>query len=292
MSGALRRLLSSIRGRAVEIWRWEPLRRSLTLYVVLRVGLSVWGGLVLAVIPVETGPDEVYRPYYDVPPVDRGLAGWLLGPWQRFDTLHYIHLALYGYEPGTTHTVFPPLYPLLIRWVGAVLGGHHMLAAMLISNLAAIGYFLLFYLLASEEVGRRAAGKGLLFAAIYPWSFVLLSAYTEPIFLVWVTLAFWLAQQGRGWAAGLCGALAALTRLSGALLALPLLWIALERCRFRIWPPRLDLLWPALPPLASLGFLAWRAWMGSNRSTLRTPPSGITDPPRPGWGWPSTCAIC
>lgn len=232
----------------LKIWRWEPLRRAITLYVVMRVGLSVWTVLVLAVSPSVVLGD--------------GLEGLLLEPWRRFDTVHYIKLAISGYEPGSLRTVFLPLYPFLIRVVGGVLAEEHLLAALFVSNLCAIGYLTVFYVLAEGECGRKVAQRAQIYAMLYPWAFFLLAGYTEPLSLFLITLAFLMIQRGRGWAAGLFGALAALTRLQGAVLVIPLLFEALRRRKFRLWPLGVDLVWPMLPPLASACFLLGRALAG------------------------------
>lgn len=231
-----------------KLWRWQPLRRTLALYVAMRVGLSVWAALVLAISPS------------DAP--GSGLGGLLLEPWRRFDTVHYIKLAIYGYEPGSRRTVFPPLYPTLIRVVGGVLGERHLLAALLVSNLCAIGYLVVFFVLAEEACGREIAQRAQVYAVLYPWAFFLLAGYTESLSLFLVTLAFLMMQRGRGWAAGLFGALAALTRLQGAVLVIPLLFEALRRRKFRLWPLGVDLVWPMLPPLASACFFLGRALAG------------------------------
>lgn len=244
-----------------KAWRWTPLRSAVTLYLVMRVVLSLWAALVLRLVPAETGPAPE-RPYFGIVPLNQGLAGLLLGPWQRFDTLHYIALALRGYQPNSPHSVFPPFYPLLIRGMGDLLGGQYVLAALLISNLCAIGYLVVVFLLAEQEVGLGAARRVQVYALVYPWAFFLLAGYSESLFLLLAGLVFWLALRGRGWAAGLCGALAALTRLQGGALALPLLLLAVQRRGWRLWPPRPDLAWPLLPALASAGFLLGRAWAG------------------------------
>ncbi len=237
----------------------------MALYLVARVVLTLWAVLVLKVVPAQTGP-ALERPYFGIAPLNQGLPGLLVGPWQRFDTLHYIALALEGYRPNSSHTVFPPLYPLLIRLLGDLLGRQYVLAALLISNLCAIGYLTMLFLLAEQEVGLAAARRAQFYAWIYPWAFVLLAGYSESLFLLLVALAFWMALRGRGWAAGLCGALAALARLQGAILILPLLFLAWRRCRGqpRGGQPRgLPLpVWPFLPALASAGFLVGRAEAG------------------------------
>lgn len=246
----------------IKLWRWEPFRRSVILFLAVRLGLSLWAALALAVVPAETGPSDLARPYLGMAPVDEGLAGVLLGPWQRFDTLHYIYLAIHGYEAGTPYTAFPPLYPFLIRAVGGLMGGRYLLAALLISNLSVIGYFIVFFVLAEREVGSACARRAQVYAGLYPWAFILLAGYSESLFLLLTALAFWMALRGRGWAAGLCGALAALARLQGGALALPLLFIALSQHKFRLLPLKTDFLWPLLPVLASAGFLLGRAWAG------------------------------
>ncbi|MBN1811548.1 MAG: hypothetical protein JXA14_06915 [Anaerolineae bacterium] len=231
-----------------KLWRWQPLRRALALYVAMRVGLSVWAVLVLAISPS------------DAP--GSGLEGLLLEPWRRFDTVHYIKLATYGYEPGSRRTVFPPLYPTLIRVAGGALGERHLLAALLVSNLCAVGYLVAFFMLAEEECGREVAQRAQVYAVLYPWAFFLLAGYTESLFLFLVGLSFWMMRRGWGWASGLCGALAALTRLQGAVLVLPLLFEALRARGYRVFPLGVDLVWPVLPALGSLGFLLGRAWVG------------------------------
>ncbi len=251
-----------MKGRLLKLWRWKPIRRAMLLYLIMRFGLSLWAVLALVVVPVETGPDKAMRPYLGSEPVDEGLVSLLLGPWQRFDTLHYIHLARYGYEAGTHHTVFPPLYPLLIRVVDVLLGEQYLLAALLVSNLSAIGYLTVFLVLAEREIGSVDAERAQIYAALYPWAFFLLAGYSEPLFLLLVGLALWMGQRGRGWVSGLCSTLAALTRLQGGVLALLLAFEALRARKFRLWPLGADLLWPVLPALASFFFLIGRAWAG------------------------------
>jgi Gpi18-like mannosyltransferase len=250
-----------VKGYVLKLWRWEPFRRAAAVYLVMRIGLSVWAVVVLAVASVEAGPSLV-QPYGEDDAPEGNWAALLLGPWWRFDTVHYTELAVHWYQPGSLRTVFPPLYPFLIRVIGGVLRGRYLLAALLISNLCALGYLTLFFALAEEAIGPAAAKKALVYVVLYPWAFILLAGYTEPLSLFMITLAFWMMWHGRGWAAGLFGALAALARLQGALLVLPLLFEALRRRRFRILPIGLDLLWPMLPPLASVGFLLGRAWAG------------------------------
>ena len=260
-SPSIPRSLAAISGAVAKLWRWEAFRRGAAIFLVVRIGLSLWAVLALGVVQADTGPADPERPHFGIPPVEGGLAGLLLGPWQRFDTIHYIHLAKHGYEAGTPHTVFPPLFPLLIRAVGGMLGARYLLGALIISNLSAIGYLTVLFALAEGEVGPEGARRAQVYAAVYPWAFFLLAGYAESLFLLLAGLSFWMAHRRWRLAARLCGALAALVRPQGVVLMLPLLY---ETLRAQVPDPA-----PAGRPL-----LAATAGVG---------PRGLPDRPSPRW---------
>jgi hypothetical protein len=240
-------------------------REALFAYALLRVGLSLWAALVLAIVPMDVGLDSPAQPYVGSKPVAGGVSELLLGPWQRFDTNHYLHVAREGYridEP--IFSVRLPLYPVLIRWLGALFGGGHryLVAALLISSTATLGYFLVFAALARDALDLEEGSRALLYLSAYPWAFFLLAGYAESLFLFLATLTFWASLRRRWWVAGVCGALAALTRVQGVVLVFPLLLEALRQRRFRIWPLPLRVLWSSLPGLAAVGFVLWRSAAG------------------------------
>jgi hypothetical protein len=240
---------------------WVPL----VLFLALRVGLSFWAVVVLTLVPADLSPDPHVRPYLGSEPARGGLAGCLLEPWQRFDTTHYVHLAREWYRlDEDMYSIRLPLYPLLIRWLGRLLDGRdrYLLGALLISNTAAAGYFIAFAALARDAVGPRGAGYAQLYATVYPWAFFLLAGYAESISLLLVALGFLGIRRERWWMAGVCATLAALTRVQGAVLALPLLYEMLRQPRFRSWPLCLNLAWALMPGLAVGGFMFWRAQAG------------------------------
>ena len=77
------------------------------------------------------------------------MAGW--------DTFYYYTIASDGYhwDPSVFrhyNVVFFPLYPLLMRWGGAALGGHPLLAGLILSVAAFAGALLLLYRLAVLEL--------------------------------------------------------------------------------------------------------------------------------------------
>lgn len=252
-------------GRAA---RSPALRTALILFLVARLLLSGWGLLVTAMVPVPEQPDEALRPTVGAPILDEGLTGLLLGPWQRFDTMRYLALARDGYD--AQNSVFPPLYPLAVRGIGGLLRAlsgwpvdtANLLAAILIGNLAVIGALALFYRMVERRLSRADLPRTLIYLLFFPTGFFLLAAYTESLFLLFTLAAFLLIEESHFWWAGAFAALAALTRLTGVVLVIPLAFLYFEQ---RAWGwRRLDwrLLGVLLPGLATLAFLGWRTAAG------------------------------
>ncbi|MDT8305478.1 MAG: mannosyltransferase family protein [Anaerolineae bacterium] len=261
--------LSSFLRRA---FKSRALRHAVVLFLVARLLLSAWALVVQTVIPVPAVPDEVLRPYLGAPVLSAGpndsLANYLLGPWQRFDTMRYLALARDGYD--APNSVFPPLYPLAIRTLGAlfaVLSGApvdtaNLVAAIVLGNLALIGALALFHRLIAAELSPADPPRTLLYLLFFPTGFFLLAAYTESLFLFFALGAFLAMKHERPLLAGSFGALAALTRLTGWGLVIPLAYLYLQQ---RGWSwRRID--WRGigvlLPGLALLAFLLWRAAAG------------------------------
>jgi hypothetical protein len=170
-------------------------------------------------------PEPRSRPYLGQPHLDSGLTGLLLGPWQRYDTQRYMRIAQEGYA-HEKDSVFPPLYPLAARGLGSLLGGGpiaNLLAAMVISNLAFLALLLLFYRVVAVDFGEEFAPRALLYVTFFPTSYYFLAPYSESLFVLLALGAVWAARSnGRFLLAGFLGFLAALTRLTGWVLIVPL----------------------------------------------------------------------
>ena len=249
-------------------------RRSLIIFLAVRIFLSLWAIIALALNPLPAEPDEILRPYLGESPVTEGVAGLLLGPWQRFDALRYLRIAHQGYT--VEDSVFPPLYPVAIRALGDFLtrglwlvGGNaqspavgYLLAALIISNLACLGSLILVYRIAEAEMDSASATRTLVYFLLFPTAFFLMGAYTESVFLCLVLGSLWAARRGHPWLAGILGGLASLTRLTGWALVVPLSYEYLRQRDFDL--RRLDwrILASLLPPLALASFLGWRWWIG------------------------------
>ncbi len=240
----------------------------LIVYLVLRLALGLWASVSLTINPLPAAPDEAVRPYLGAPVLVEGPSGWLLGPWQRFDANRYVRIAVDGYA-APEDSVFPPLFPWLMRAIAHLMTGAdpHIAAlagGLVVSSVAGVAAFALFLDLAERHLGRAGARRALIYLAVFPTSFYLFAPYSESLFLLWVLATFSALDRKRPWLAGVFALLATLTRTTGVVLALPLaagLWR-----RAGAWPVswgRLARLAPAaLPAVGLAAFLAYRAWLG------------------------------
>ncbi len=142
----------------------------------------------------------------------------LLAVWGRWDAVHYLDIATQGYF-GTDMAFFP-LYPTLIAILGR-LAGNHLVAGMLISNIAFFFGLLYFYKLVEHEFNRSVARRAIFYVSIFPTAVFFSAVYTEALFFA-LTVASFYYIRGHEWLlGGLIGFFAALTRVEGVLLIVP-----------------------------------------------------------------------
>lgn len=148
------------------------------------------------------------------------------------DASYYLFIAQNGYVPEgdmARAIVFYPMYPLLIRCVGALLGGRYALAGMIVSQVCYGASAVVLAKLAAKECAHP--GTALAAYLLYPFGFFALGVFTEGLFLLLTVSGLYLIRQRRWLAAGAAGFFAALTRLQGALLLLPGVYCAWRDCR-------------------------------------------------------------
>ncbi len=143
--------------------------------------------------------------------------------WQHYDVIHYLRLAELGYfgnvENGQHLTlVFFPLYPWLMRLLHLLIP-NYALCGHIISSLCYIGSCCVFFRLVTEEFGKKMGWLSVAFLTAYPFSFFFASIHTESLFLLLSVACFYMIRKHRYPLAGVLGALAALTRMQGVLLA-------------------------------------------------------------------------
>lgn len=234
----------------------------LLIYLVLRVLMTLWMWSVRQVVSDPILPDPARRPYLGVP---QETNPWL-EPWQRWDTIHYQAIAERGYTAFEGALFTPPLYPVLMGIVASLSGIGTLVAGLLLSNLAYVGVLLVFQRLAALELNdSEKATRATLYLALFPTSFFFLAAYTESLMLLGAVLAIYAAHERRWLASGLSAASAALSRIVGAALVIPLGLEAL-----RSWRETRS----ARPWLAGAGAIAGGlvlplyAWLGLGLSPL------------------------
>ncbi len=171
--------------------------------------------------------------------------------WQRFDTNWYLKIAHFGYSESDGSKAFFPLYPMMVKFFGFILG-NNLLAGLLVSNAALLGALVLFYNLAVEYFEVGVIRRSLVYIMLFPTSFFFFAAYTEAPFLFLVLASFLAAKRERWLWGALFGSLAALTRLQGVLMFIPLIYMWWRQPNKRRW---LDGIALALIPISTLGFL-------------------------------------
>jgi len=188
-----------------------------------------------------------------------------LSAWYHFDGIAYVNVASRGYSLPQD-TVFFPLWPLLIRLVGFLLGStiaSYHIASLLLANLFFYLALVVLYQLLSEDFEPTVAKNALFYLAFYPYALFFFAGYTESLFLLLCLAVFFFLRHERWWLAGLCGFLAALTRSPGVLLAVPFLMIFLQRFWLDMqiaWQQKLRALFPIVLIPLGVGVFMLYLW--------------------------------
>ncbi len=242
-------LARGTRSRDRPAWR-RALPFCLKVFLGVRIGLFVLSAIGVNLVP-------------PLPPVS--VPGWHLGPatpglhnvftaLERQDAAWYLRIATTGYRANDGSAAFFPLYPLIVRAVSWLTLGHPLAAATIVSNAAFIGALVALFGLVADERGDELARRAVVYLAVFPTAFFFLAPFSESLFGFLAIGAFWAARRGRWWLAGAAGALAALTRSVGVVIAPALLVEALAQRReatARWWPSL------AAPVLVVAGWLSY-----------------------------------
>jgi hypothetical protein len=169
----------------------------------------------------------------------------LASPFARWDSVWYLAIAQGGYDHQVARTAFFPLYPLLLRGLGLVIGSD-LVAGVVISLAAFAVALVILYRLVALELDDELARLTLLLIAFCPMAYFFSAVYSESLFLALSVGCIWLARTGRWAWAGLLGGLAAAERATGVTLVVPLVLLYL-------YGPRVERA-PAFP-------LASRPWL-------------------------------
>ena len=233
----------------------DGLRPCIATFIGVRIGLILLAAVATGLFPAR---EAVSVPGWIAPPMGHAWHN-IFTVLERQDALWFLRIATTGYARADGSAAFFPLYPLLVRAVSWIVGGHPLLAATLVSNLAFFGSLLVLYELTVRELSEAVARRTIVYLAVFPTAFFFFAPYSESTFLLLVLVAFRQARRDRWATAAAAGALAALTRSIGVVLAPALIVMAFEQHRAHGGP-----LWPRVTAGAAvlLGPLAYLGWWG------------------------------
>ncbi len=149
-----------------------------------------------------------------------GVSNWWLNVWTTYDSTYYLEIAQHGYRPLTC--AFFPLYPLLLRPFAAD-ENVAAVAGIVVSNVSFLVGLWIVFRLATSQLGPAAGRRAVLALAFFPSAVFAMAVYTDALFLMLSLAALYSARLSRWWLAAIFGALAALTRNAGPVLAAALL---------------------------------------------------------------------
>ena len=168
-------------------------------------------------IPISDFSREIYLQLEQ----QSNFSKYLLSPWYRWDTIHYLEIADFGYDFDLVNTVWPPLFPFVIKVLGFFIKPS-ILSAIIGSNIFFIlGIFLLF-ILVEELFDEKISQNTIFYLLIFPTSFFLIAPYSESLFLTLSVTVFLLIRKKKWLWAGVISAFAALCRVQGIILVVPI----------------------------------------------------------------------
>jgi hypothetical protein len=240
-----------------QTFRQDPaVREAFKVFLAHRLVLSaiaiLFQWLILPYYPHPWAEEPTFLPYNTDP-----LLSFLVAPWQRWDTQHFLEIASGGYNNFDGNTVFAPLLPALMALFGRLLFGNYMLAGWLIGNAAYFVALVYLYKLAAQLFDARTARYSLQFLAFFPTAFYLLCAYTDGIYLALVLAAFYYAEKRRWWPVVPLVGLACLTRVQGPVIVLPLLFLYFQQHGWRWQSIKKETIALALAPVTLALYFAY-----------------------------------
>lgn len=185
-------------------------------------GANGWWRAIITAIAVWGGAAIGYGLVNSMMWVARGEHGpplsGMLEVWDRWDTGHYVTIALTGYNAKTENPAFFPLYSMVMRVLEPVLPGGMLSAGLIVSNASCVVALVLLYRLVADLAGPAVASRSVLYLMAYPFAFFLSAAYNEAFFLMLALASLYLMRRSLWLAAGIAGSFASATRQAGVLL--------------------------------------------------------------------------
>ena len=208
-------------------WRSTPARSAWPPFVGTRLAVLLVGYLAVVMFG--------YRP--GTPPF-RLSANEVVNLQVRWDMPWYFGIATGGYNvysdnpKAQQNIVFFPAFPMLLRAAGRLLGGEapaFVLGGTIIAFTAFFWGLTYLFRIARDMLGDQDEARyAVWLLAAYPFAWFYSAIYTESLFLLGVTGAFYHFRRRELWKAGAWGLLIGLTRPNGCFLSIPLAILAVS----------------------------------------------------------------
>jgi Gpi18-like mannosyltransferase len=271
-------------------WSWSRIRRVahhwivrdiLFPFLLTRLLLAAVGWIAMqafADAPVLQGAWELKQDH-KMSPVETHLGNRghpFLNMFSRWDGGWYVLVAKGGYrfEPGLrSNAAFAPAYPMAIRLTHGLFRGESdaswFFAGLVVSNIALLLALVYLIRIVRLDADQATASRAALYLLVFPSTLFLSAFYAESLFLFASLAAFYHARRNQWLAAGLFGAITALTRPPGFLIAFGLAVEYLAQRNFRLRQLRPNFLWLGLIPAAFGGMSAYFHFRFGNMFAMR-----------------------
>jgi hypothetical protein len=222
----------------------------LVLFLSTRLVLTVIGVLARSLLERQYGKQYIYSNQL-----------WL-DIWGVWDSYWYINIAKDGYsaEIGTSFSktqanyAFFPLYPMLMRLIGTILGNKYYIAGIIVSNVCLLVACFFLYKLIKLKLDPNISLRSLKYLIVAPTAFILSGVFTESLYLMLAVFCFYFAAKRQWLLVGIAGFFLALTRSIGFLMLVPMLYEYLQSKEFQWKKVKYDVLFLLLIPLGLLLF--------------------------------------
>ena len=173
----------------------------------------------------------------------------IINKWVLWDANNYIRITTVGYggywENGMATTlVFFPLYSWLMKIVNSIIPSINLTGLVTSALCYAVGCAY-FYGAVCLDYGKSIAKKTIILISIFPFGFFLGAIMPESTFFMVAAACFYYIKKHNWPLAALFGALAALSRMQGILLAIPaaIEWLTYYKPILMLKKKRFSLFW-------------------------------------------------
>jgi Mannosyltransferase (PIG-V) len=227
---------------------------------VTRSALSLLGRLALLCIGIRVGLEAIGLAAYAF--YDQPVWANALTVWNQWDAHSFLRLAEVGYVRSSPpphandplFIVFLPFFPLTVRIVSFVVQ-NLVVSALVVSFAASVGAGYFLFRLVALDADEATAWRAVILLFSFPSAYFLALPYSEALSLFAVLASVYAARRGHWAGAGIAGALATGTRVTGIALA-PALLAEVFASRAGVRDHIRRLAWISLAAVGLLTYLA------------------------------------